>query len=132
MAIYNQEELDTLNKSLNYRKVIVEEIFKDGVPTHNGTARVVNELLNSIDAQIHNNASMRLKETEMANGKEMQETIIQLMKEQNKKMIQTPTRESISEVIINPEDVIETPTFVPGEDSAYEELNADQFVSKGD
>lgn len=130
MAIYTQEEQERLNRSLSLREQMVTEIFKDGVPTHTGTVRVVNELLNSIDSQIHNNANTRLKETEVNTGKETKDLIVQIMKNINNRMINTPKRENIESVELLETEIIEKPEFVVGEDSGYEEIKIDKFISK--
>jgi len=44
-SIYSEEEIEILEKTKKIRLGIMDALTKDGIPTHIGTVRVLNEVL---------------------------------------------------------------------------------------
>jgi len=68
-SIYTEEEMELLEKSKKVRIGMVDNILEANKNkiTHGGTARVVNEILTSLDTSINNSATARLKHSENTN-----------------------------------------------------------------
>lgn len=64
--IYTEEEKKILDKSLERREIMLQELFKDGVPSPKAM-RLANEILNAQDASINATVSNRLKQKEVSN-----------------------------------------------------------------
>lgn len=63
-GILTPSEQERLEKSYEYRKLMVEEAFKNGVPTDSRNVEVINGVLNSMDKAIYDTANVRLKQQE--------------------------------------------------------------------
>ena len=127
--LYTEEELDLLEKSKNLRIGLVDNLVTHADPTaknYNSTARVVNELLTSLDKTIHDSANTRLKHQDSQNVGNMADIMAGIFKEIHTQNANAPKRVT---VILDdkflPDDV------VPGELSIEQPvLDLKDFESK--
>lgn len=133
-GIYTPEETALLEKTLELRVQMIDAIFKEGVPKHGGTIRVMNEVMSAIDTAINNKANARLKATDTKNQSEIKEQVAELLRQQSKRISQH-TRENIEdEVVLTEEEVASlggVPEFVPGEASLeYKPVELDDVMGE--
>lgn len=133
-GIYTPEESALLNKTLDLRVQMIDAIFKEGVPKHGGTIRVMNEVMSAIDTAINNKANARLKATETKNQSEIKEQVAELIRQQANRVARH-ARENIEEEVVITEDEIASlggvPEFVPGEASMeYKPIDVDDVMGE--
>lgn len=136
LNFYTNEEQNILKQNLELRQNIINKYTDNGkeIPTSSREVRILKELLDSADEQIHKIANMRveqekikLKEKETKTNDDFKNIIANVLLEHNKKKSALPIREQ--EIVeINENDIIEKPTFIDGEDSDYQELNPEDFI----
>ena len=80
-GILTPSEQERLEKSYEYRKLMVEEAFKNGVPTDSRNVEVINGVLNSMDKAIYDNANVRLKQQENMNKEATLEIVTAALRE---------------------------------------------------
>jgi len=121
--IFLPDEHRLIQKTLSIREKIVDEMVKDGVPTNSRDIRVLNEVLNSIDALVLGKADRRLKREENNSKSEMIEFVSSLLLtlEKKEKNIQVNR-----EIELPDTEVLED--IVPGEDEfEYIELSLEEI-----
>lgn len=127
--LYTEEELDLLEKSKKLRVGLVDNLVIHADPTaknYNSTARVVNELLTSLDKTIHDSANTRLKHQDSQNVGNMADIMAGIFKEIHTQNANAPKRET---VIL--EDKFLPDNLVPGELSIEQPvLELKDFESK--
>ena len=106
-GIYTEEEQKYLDMTLDLRVKMIEETFKEGVPKHGGTIRVMNEVMSAIDTAVNNKAMARLKATDTKNQTEIKEQVAEMIRQQASLRITDAQLASLGGM----------PTFVPGETS---------------
>lgn len=117
-GLYTAEEQAYLDKTLKLRMLIIDETFKEGVPKHGGTIRVMNEVMSAIDTAINNKAMARLKQTDTKNQNEIKEQVAEMLRQQSRKLQENKRANVEEEIEITPEQIASlggVPTFVPGE-----------------
>lgn len=117
-GLYTAEEEAYLDKTLKLRMLIIDETFKEGVPKHGGTIRVMNEVMSAIDTAINNKAMARLKQTDTKNQNEIKEQVAEMLRQQSRKLQENKRANVEEEIEITPEQIASlggVPTFVPGE-----------------
>lgn len=117
-GLYTPEEQAYLDKTLKLRMLIIDETFKEGVPKHGGTIRVMNEVMSAIDTAINNKAMARLKQTDTKNQNEIKEQVAEMLRQQSRKLQENKRANVEEEIEITPEQIASlggVPTFVPGE-----------------
>jgi hypothetical protein len=124
--VFLPSELKVLDKTLQYREMMVEELFKDGVPKDTRKMRIANELLTSIDSQVLGRVDRRLKHDENENAEDVTELLKELFfkLEQQKSNTANVTLE-VPEIpeALSPDEI------VPGEDKIeYEEIELSEIV----
>lgn len=133
---YTTEEENILKSNLELRQNMISKLTEDGkeIPTSGREVRLLKELLDSADEQIHKKASARieeeklkLKEKETKNNEDFKNIIANVLLEHNKNKATLPVRNE-EFVEVNENDIIEKPVFIEGEDSDYQELNPDDFT----
>lgn len=70
-SIYGTDEQRILDKTMDVREQMVDNFIKGGVPEKTNEIRVINEVLNSMDAQVMSKVSNRLKTDESKNDSEI-------------------------------------------------------------
>lgn len=80
-GILTPSEQERLEKSYEYRKLMVEEAFKNGVPTDSRNVEVINGVLNSMDKAIYDTANVRLKQQENMNKEATLEIVTAALRE---------------------------------------------------
>ena len=120
------EEHRVLEKTKRLREEIVDTfITEKGIPTRSGDMRVVNELLNSMDANVTSTVDLRLKHEDNKQSEDLTEAIVGVFNKisQGATLTNPDTKEtSVSDKFI-PDDV------VPGEDQIeYQELSMEEIV----
>lgn len=127
--LYTEEELELLEKSKKLRVGLVDNLVIHADPTaknYNSTARVVNELLTSLDKTIHDSANTRLKHQDSQNVGNMADIMAGIFKEIHTQNANAPKRET---VIL--EDKFLPDNLVPGELSIEQPvLELKDFESK--
>ena len=127
--LYTEEELDLLEKSKKLRVGLVDNLVIHADPTaknYNSTARVVNELLTSLDKTIHDSANTRLKHQDSQNVGNIADIMAGIFKEIHTQNANAPKRET---VIL--EDKFLPDNLVPGELSIEQPvLELKDFESK--
>jgi len=122
--LFQEEGAKVLQKSLHIREAVVDEIIKDGVPTSSRDIRVLNEVLNSMDALVFGKVDRKLKKKETSdNGRvlEMVKTIIK----NNQKLKNEIAIEAVSPELGEEHEIID---LVPGETKVeYEEITLDEI-----
>ena len=119
-GIYTEEEQKYLDMTLNLRVKMIEETFKEGVPKHGGTIRVMNEVMSAIDTAVNNKAMARLKATDTKNQTEIKEQVAEMIRQQASLRMANKRPDVEEEVIITDAQLASLggmPTFVPGETS---------------
>lgn len=58
-SMFTHREEGIFDINIQYRQALLEDIFKDGIPKDNGTRRIVNELLSSVDTALLSRAKIR-------------------------------------------------------------------------
>lgn len=117
-GLYTAEEQAYLDKTLKLRMQMIDETFKEGVPKHGGTIRVMNEVMSAIDTAINNKAMARLKQTDTKNQNEIKEQVAEMLRQQSRKLQENKRANVEEEIEITPEQIASlggVPTFVPGE-----------------
>ena len=122
------EEHRVLAKTRELREEIVDTfIGEKGIPTKSGDMRVINELLNSMDANVTSVVDLRLKNEENKQSEDLTDAIVDIFTRINTKAedVDINTKDvNISEMHV-PDDV------VPGEDQIeYTELDVDAIMPK--
>ena len=122
--LYLPEEYRLINKTVNIRERIVDEMIKDGLPYKTNEIRVINELLNAIDGNVLGRVDRRLKYSENEGEKDMRDMVKALILEGDK------IKREMKPVELNqtlPEEyVLDNPT--PGEDKIdYEEITLEDI-----
>lgn len=82
--LYLPEEYRLINKTVNIRERIVDEMIKDGLPYKTNEIRVINELLNSIDGNVLGRVDRRLKHSENEGEKDMRDLVKTIILEGDK------------------------------------------------
>jgi len=122
--LYLPEEYRLINKTVNIRERIVDEMIKDGLPYKTNEIRVINELLNSIDSNVLGRVDRRIKQKSEEGEKDMRDLVKAIILEGEK------IKKEMKPVELNqelPEEYI-LETVVPGEDSInYEELTLEDI-----
>ena len=117
-GLYTAEEQAYLDKTLKLRMQMIDATFKEGVPKHGGTIRVMNEVMSAIDTAINNKAMARLKQTDTKNQNEIKEQVAEMLRQQSRKLQENKRANVEEEIEITPEQIASlggVPTFVPGE-----------------
>jgi len=70
-SIYGTDEQRILDKTMDVREQMVDNFIRGGVPEKTNEIRVINEVLNSMDAQVMSKVSNRLKTDESKNDSEI-------------------------------------------------------------
>lgn len=125
--LYQSDELELINLSKQVRGDIVKELVKDGVPTSSRDIRVLNEVLNSMDAQINSLAATRLKLKDVEDNTESRLVVREMLEaiRTKKENLNNNNRE-----IYVPDSVIPT-DIVTGElDVGKQELDISEFKSE--
>lgn len=125
--LYQRDELELINLSKQVRGDIVKELVKDGVPTSSRDIRVLNEVLNSMDAQINSLAATRLKLKDVEDNTESRLVVREMLEaiRTKKENLNNNNRE-----IYVPDSVIPT-DIVTGElDVGKQELDISEFKSE--
>lgn len=111
--LYTPEELEQLNSGKKIRSELVTNLIKNADPGskyYGSTARVVNELLTSLDKSIHDSANTRLKHQDAQNANNTLDVIADIFKHIHSSSKNLPVRNTvILEDKFLPDDV------VPGE-----------------
>ena len=108
-VILTPSEQERLEKSYEYRKLMVEEAFKNGVPTDSRNVEVINGVLNSMDKAIYDTANVRLKQQENMNKEATLEIVAAALREvHNAKQASVKTERVIDvDDKVIPQDVVE-------------------------
>lgn len=108
-GILTPSEQERLEKSYEYRKLMVEEAFKNGVPTDSRNVEVINGVLNSMDKAIYDTANVRLKQQENMNKEATLEIVAAALREvHNAKQASVKTERVIDvDDKVIPQDVVE-------------------------
>ena len=108
-GILTPSEQERLEKSYEYRKLMVEEAFKNGVPTDSRNVEVINGVLNSMDKAIYDTANVRLKQQENMNKEATLEIVTAALREvHNAKQANVKTDRIIDvDDKVIPQDVVE-------------------------
>lgn len=108
-GILTPSEQERLEKSYEYRKLMVEEAFKNGVPTDSRNVEVINGVLNSMDKAIYDTANVRLKQQENMNKEATLEIVTAALREvHNAKQASVKTDRVIDvDDKVIPQDVVE-------------------------
>ena len=125
--LFLPEEMRILNKTLRIREEVVDELVKDGVPTNSRDIRVLNEVLNAMDANVLGRVDRRLKKQEEENNGRVTEMVKELLINLSKEDTVNVSTE-YKEIELNDDTVID---LVPGEDKiGYEEISIEEIRSQ--
>ena len=122
--LYLPEEYRLINKTVNIRERIVDEMIRDGLPYKTNEIRVINELLNAIDSNVLGRVDRRLKHSENEGEKDMRDLVKAIILEGDK------IKREIKPIELNQtlpdEYVLDNPQ--QGEDKIeYEEITLDDI-----
>lgn len=108
-GILTTSEQERLEKSYEYRKLMVEEAFKNGVPTDSRNVEVINGVLNSMDKAIYDTANVRLKQQENMNKEATLEIVAAALREVHNSKQANVKQDRVIEVDdkIIPQDIVE-------------------------
>ena len=124
LQLFQPEEYRLINKTVSIREQIVDHLLKDGIPYKTSEIRVINELLNSIDANIFGRVDRRLKKDENEGGKDLREIVKTIILEGER------IKQEVKPVELDttlPENYV-LEDLVPGEDSMeYEEITLEEI-----
>lgn len=127
MGIYTEQEEELLKYTEEKRIQMVDNFFKDGIPSTTGEVRVVNEVLTSLENSLHTKVSNRLKNEENKNNGDVLATVVETIKQ---------IRTNISNSSINTKEFNKNTIeyeLVPGEtDINTKELEQSDFIHKRD
>ncbi len=122
--LFLPEEMRILNKTLSIREKIVDELTKDGVPVNSRDIRVLNEVLNAMDANVLGRVDRRLKKQEDDNNNNVTAMVKELLINLSKKEPVDVSNE-YKQIEVSDEIPIEV---VPGEDKiGYEEISLEEI-----
>lgn len=102
-------EQERLEQSYNFRKRMVDEAFKESVPTSARDMEVINGILNSMDKAVYDNVNVRLKQQDIMNKEATLEIVAEaLRKVHNAKQSNVqPDRQVELEDKLIPTDIVE-------------------------
>jgi len=124
--IFLPNEYRILEKTLEIREKIVDKLLEEGIPTKSRDIRVLNEVLNAMDANVLGRVDRRLKREENDNQEEFNKIAVEIILNWNKMK-----QERVTEPIEVPELDRELPDdmVVPDEDSLeYKELTMEDII----
>jgi len=123
--VFLPEDSRILNKTMKIREDIIDKFIEEDEITKVGNARVINEILNSMDSQVLSKTDKRLKQKDNENTQDVTEIIKNILLETSltPKPIPMEQRDLNVTIELNDDDV------VYGEDKIeYEELDIDNFI----
>jgi len=124
--IFLPNEYRVLEKTLDIREKIVDKMLEEGIPVKGRDIRVLNEVLNAMDANVLGRVDRRLKREENDSQEEFNKLATEIILNWNKYK-----QENKTEVIEVPEVEHELPDdmVVPDEDTIeYKELTMEDII----
>ena len=125
-SVLMDDEHRVLDKTREIRENIVDTYIQDnGIPTRSGDMRVMNEILNSLDANVSTRVDFRLKHEDSKQSEDLTDAIVGIFNKisQGNNVVDVATKNITIEDKFVPDNV------VPGEELIeYQELDMDKVV----
>lgn len=123
------EEKDVLDETLMYRRKMIEDLFKDGVPDVKHY-RIANEILGATDMAMLKRIELRQKQEQHQSDQEIITKAIELAKDRISRRIKSYKPDEQDKEVDVPDKYIPT-DIVPGEDQLEPDvLDIDDFIKE--
>ena len=129
LEVFLPEDMRLINKTLKIREDIIDNLTRDGVPTDSRSIRVMNEVLNSIDALTLGRTDRILKKNKDDEDTDMKAVISNIYLELSK----NKSNEDNSNRDVTIDGELKDDEIVDGEDSLErKEITKEDIFGKGD